>query len=91
MTFFAGSYRSTFGFGAPPVHDPCAVARLARPGLVEVRETFVAVETRGEWTRGATVVDWHGRLERPPNARVATTLDAPGFWDLVVDALARIG
>ena len=53
-------------------------------------ETFVAVETEGRWTRGATVVDLQGRLERPPNARVALELDATRFWDLVLGALARL-
>lgn len=91
LEFFGDTYRDVFGFDAPPVHDPCAVARVARPELVRVRESFVAVETAGEWTTGMTVVDLHGRLGRPPNALVATDLDVSGFWDLVVDALERIG
>jgi inosine-uridine nucleoside N-ribohydrolase len=28
LTFFAGSYRRVFGFDAPPLHDPVAVARV---------------------------------------------------------------
>jgi purine nucleosidase/pyrimidine-specific ribonucleoside hydrolase len=91
LGFFADTYRRVFGFEAPPVHDPCAVARVARPELVEAREAFVAVETAGEWTTGMTVVDFHGRLGHPANALVATRLDVDGFWDLVVDALERIG
>ena len=38
-------------------------------------DAFVAIETEGRWTRGATVVDLDGRLGRAPNARVATDLD----------------
>jgi pyrimidine-specific ribonucleoside hydrolase len=53
-------------------------------------DAVVAVETEGRWTRGMTVVDLHDRYERPPNARVAMELDAPRFWDLVVDALERL-
>ena len=75
----------------PPVHDPCAVARVARPGLLGVEEAFVAVETRGEWTSGMTVTDFRGRLGRPPNAQVATTLDAAGFWELMLTALQASG
>ncbi|HEY7199228.1 MAG TPA: nucleoside hydrolase [Candidatus Dormibacteraeota bacterium] len=75
----------------PPVHDPCAVARVIDERVVACRDAFVAVETRGRWTSGMTVVDFSGRLGEPPNAAVATTLDAPRFWDLVVDALARLG
>jgi purine nucleosidase/pyrimidine-specific ribonucleoside hydrolase len=64
---------------------------LIDPALVDSVETFVAVETEGRWTRGATVVDLNDRLGRPHNARVALTLDAPRFWDLVIGALERLG
>jgi inosine-uridine nucleoside N-ribohydrolase len=73
------------------VHDPCAVARVIDPALVECVETFVTVETKGPWTAGMTLVDFDNRYEREPNALVATKLDFDGFWDLVVDALSRIG
>jgi inosine-uridine nucleoside N-ribohydrolase len=91
LTFFGDTYRTLFGFPAPPVHDPCAVALVAAPETVRTAEAFVAIETEGAWTRGATVVDLDGRLGEPPNARVALELDVPRFWDLVVDAVARLG
>src|SRR4051794_22635401 len=91
MEFFGGTYERTHGEFAPPVHDPCTVAMLIDPSLVESVETFVAVETEGRWTRGATVVDLNGRLGQPPNARVPMRLDAPRFWDLVIGALERLG
>jgi purine nucleosidase/pyrimidine-specific ribonucleoside hydrolase len=91
LTFFGTTYRTRFGFAAPPVHDPCAVALVAAPGLVATVDAFVAIETEGRWTGGATVVDLDGRLGERPNARVATTLDVPRFWDLVLDAVARLG
>jgi inosine-uridine nucleoside N-ribohydrolase len=90
LSFFAETYRTVFGFGGPPVHDPCALAVLIDPSLVRCVDAFVAIETDGPWTRGATVVDLHGTLQRPPNARVAMELDAPGFWDLVIDAIAAL-
>ena len=91
LAFFGAAYRSLFGFAAPPVHDPCAVALVADPGVVRCVDAFVAVETDGRWTRGATVVDLDGRLGRAPNARVAVALDVPRFWDLVLDAVRRLG
>jgi inosine/uridine nucleosidase len=90
LGFFAGTYRDVFGFAGPPVHDPCALALALDPSLVRCVEAFVAVETEGRLTRGATVVDLHGRLGEPPNARVAVDLDVPRFWDLVVGALAAL-
>ena len=66
-------------------------AALADPGAVRCVEVFMAIETEGRWTRGATVVDLRGRLRRKPNARVAVELDVERFWDLVVDAVDRLG
>ncbi len=80
--------RTPAGLAGAPVHDPCAVARVVRPELVECLPAFVAVETHGRWTSGMTVVDF--RAERP-NAQVATRLDVDGFWDLMVGAIERIG
>jgi inosine-uridine nucleoside N-ribohydrolase len=90
LSFFADTYREVYGFGGPPVHDPCALALVIDPTLVRCVDTFVAIETEGRWTRGATVVDLHGRLGREPNARVAMELDVARFWDLVVDATAAL-
>ena len=94
LDFYGAAYRRSgvaAGTAGPPVHDPCAVARVARPDLIGVRDAFVTVETKGEWTSGMTVTDFHGSLGRPVNAQVAMTLDAGGFWDLVVGALASFG
>ena len=86
MTFYARAYPSSAG---PAVHDPCAVACVIRPDLLRCRDAFVAVETEGRWTRGMTVTDFDGRLDRPANARVATELDVAGFWDLALAALGE--
>jgi len=91
MKFFGSRYERVHGKLAPPVHDPCTVALLIDPTLMRCVDTFVAVETEGRWTRGATVVDLDGRLRQPPNARVALKLDVPRFWDLVLGALERLG
>lgn len=91
LEFFGGTYRDVFGEPHPPVHDPCAVALVADPGVIETVEAFVAVETAGQWTRGATIVDLHARLGHPANARVAVDLDVDRFWNLIVDAVRELG
>jgi inosine-uridine nucleoside N-ribohydrolase len=91
LTFFAGSYRRVFGFAAPPLHDPVAVARVIDPAIVTTVYANVAVELAGIHTRGATVVDLHQVTERSPNAQVAVDLDASRFWDLIVAAIAALG
>src|SRR6202022_1617833 len=75
---------------SPPVHDPCAVARVIDPSVMECLEAFVAIETRGEFSSGMTVTDFSGRLGRP-NVKVATRLNVDRFWDLMVAAIERIG
>jgi purine nucleosidase len=88
-------YRSTSGepgapdADGPAVHDACAVALVAAPGLFTCRPARVEVETAGRWTAGMTVTDFAA----PPadaNARVGVAIDADGFWDLVLDAYGRV-
>jgi purine nucleosidase len=77
------------GPGGPAVHDVCAVARVASPGLFSCRPALVQVETAGRLTAGMTVTDFSA----PPaqyNALVAMGIDVPGFWDLVLDGYARV-
>lgn len=91
MTFFASTYRDLFGFEAPPLHDPVAVARVIDPTIVHCVDANLVVETTGEWTAGATVVDLDRYTGRPPNARIALTLDREAFWDRVVTAITTLG
>jgi purine nucleosidase len=91
LLFFASTYRRIFGFAAPPLHDPVAVARVIDPAVVTCVERNVVVELGGEHTRGATVVDLHELSGRPPNAQVAVELDRDRFWDMVVTAVERLG
>ncbi|HWC84160.1 MAG TPA: nucleoside hydrolase [Pseudonocardiaceae bacterium] len=91
LRFFRTSYRAGQGMADPPVHDPCAVARVIAPEIVQVVEAFVTVETQGRWTSGMTVTDFGNSLGNPHNTLVATRLDVDRFWDLVVHALTAIG
>lgn len=91
MGFFGSSYRAIWEFDSPPVHDPCTVATMIQPDLITWRDCFVAVETTGQWTRGTTVVDLHGRYQQPANVQVAMTLDADRYWELVLASIDRLG
>ena len=90
LGFFGSTYREIWGFPAPPLHDPVAVALVAEPDVVETVRTRVDIELTGTYTRGATVVDRYARTGRPPNAEVAVGLDTGRFWDLVTAAVARL-
>jgi purine nucleosidase len=73
----------------PAVHDVLAVALVAEPGLFGCDPARVEVETAGRWTSGMTVTDFAPQ-EYAYNAQVATAIDVPAFWDLVLDAYHRI-
>jgi purine nucleosidase len=90
LGFFRDRYAERWGIDAPPVHDPVAVARVLDPALVGCVDAHVAIELHGAHTRGATVCDRYGVLGRAPNAQVAVELDAPRFWDVLIDAYARL-
>lgn len=91
MGFFGSSYKSVWSFQSPPVHDPCTVAALINPDLIQWQETFLAVELEGRWSRGETIVDLHNRFEFEPNAQVAITLDRDAYWDLVLESIDSLG
>lgn len=90
LNFFNSTYETDQGMPDGPLHDPVAVALVARPGLVTTVRTRVDVELHGTETAGATCVDLLGKLNRPPNANVATGVDVPAFWRLVEDAIRTL-
>lgn len=68
--------------------DALAMAVAIDPSIVVRSERrAVAVELDGRLTRGATVVDWAGRLGRPANANIVLELDQARFAALVRGAL----
>jgi len=85
------------------MYDPSAVAVAVDSTLVKVQEMHVDVETRGEFTRGETVANRHGQVERnvlhgdrhviegvdkiTPNARVCVDVDADRFLQLFVSRI----
>ena len=79
---------------APPVHDVCAVAWVAQPGLFGLVPAWVQVETAGQLTAGMTVTDFEAPgLELQAgggNARVAMSIDVDGFWELTLGVYQRV-
>lgn len=90
FTFFRKAYQDAQGFDFPPVHDPCTLAYLIDPTIVETVKVPVDVELNGSLTTGMTVADFRAPAPEDCHTKVATCLDAPRFWGLVVDAIDRI-
>jgi purine nucleosidase len=91
LGFFAKTYLEEKGFDSPPVHDPCTVAYLIDPTVVEVVKVPLDIELSGTLTLGMTVADFRRPAPDDCTTFAATTLDHAKFWALIVDALKRIG
>ena len=84
-----------FGAEGTPMHDPLAMGVAIDPSFVQTQAMRVDVETRGEFTRGATVGNRHNAVEHnelqgdryvmtgidrvEPNVQVAVEVDAERF------------
>ena len=91
LASFGQAYREHENFDSPPVHDPCAVALLIDPNVISTRRVPIAIELTGAETLGMTVADFRGKPPADCPTRVAVDLDFDRFWELVIDALVRIG
>jgi inosine-uridine nucleoside N-ribohydrolase len=92
VDFYLSSQARASGRRLGPVHDVCAVLAVTHPDLLTFERHPVAVELRGDLTRGMTVVD---RRPRPdarlgPQVAVATGIDAPAALDVIFEAIAAL-
>ena len=91
LGFYGQAYADAFfGRAEGPLHDPCAVLALTHPELFEFGTRHVAIELRGEHTRGMTVVDERGNRARdaaPPNVEVAYKLNRDAALELLLETL----
>lgn len=88
--FFERFDKEKYGSLGAPLHDPCVIAYLIKPELFSGRHVNVEIEVASELTRGMTVADWWGVTDRAPNALFVGDLDADGFFDLLVERIARL-
>ncbi|MFJ7724670.1 nucleoside hydrolase [Neobacillus sp. NPDC097160] len=75
---------------ADAMHDPCAVANLIDPSLFTFIPCNVEIETKGEFTRGQTVVDKKDRTGKPKNVNVAFDVDRERILDLLYTAIEKL-
>ena len=78
------------GVAVGPIYDPCVIAYLLAPELFKGAKVSVDVETKGEFTTGATVVDFRGYNRRTPNTLWISGADTEGFYSLLRAQIARL-
>lgn len=96
LDFFSARVKEVFNIDGGSLHDAVAVAWLIDPTLIKSEMMHVAVELKGELTRGMTVCDQRypsqvtGGIRRrlPSNVEVGMELDVERFFALLYDSLA---
>lgn len=91
LSFFHRYDTKKYGSEGAPLHDPCTIAWLLQPDLFETKACNLSVETESELTLGHTAVDFWHVTDRPHNIDWTYEVDAEGFYDLLVERLARFG
>ena len=90
LAYYGVEDAERYGMPGSPLHDPCVIAYLLQPTLFTGREAYVEVDITSPLTLGRTVVDLWRTSDHPANAKVIQTIDADGFYQLLIDHLATL-
>ena len=90
MITTAIDYRETNGVQGFLVHDAATIGYLFYPETLLISRARVCVETKGEWTRGQTLIDRRNRAKQSANAWVALQVDSTGFFTRFVEDLKTL-
>jgi purine nucleosidase len=91
LNFFDRYDTEKYSSKGAPLHDPCTIAWLLRPDLFDGKDCNISIETQSELTMGHTAVDFWHVTDRPVNVTWIHTVDADGFYELLLARLARYG
>jgi purine nucleosidase len=90
LEFFERFDEAKYGSDGGPLHDPNVIAYVLKPELYGGRHCNVMVDAANDLTLGMTVVDWWGVTDRPKNAFYIRDVDDEGFFDLLIERVARL-
>ncbi len=88
---FFYEFHLNLGYEGAPVHDAVAVTALTHPEWMDIRELYVAVETKGKYCVGATVGDIHRVTGKAPNAKVLMGIHRENFVNYIAHACGSYG
>lgn len=83
-------YGEVYGAEGAAMHDPCTIAYLLAPDLLQAQDAAIEVETNSTLTRGHTAVDVHRLSGKPSNAKWVDGLQSDDVFDLLLERLARL-
>ncbi len=89
LNFFSQYDTQKYGSKGAPLHDPCTVAWLLAPELFTGKDCNLKVETKSELTMGHTAVDFWHVTKDVKNVHWVYSVDADGFYDLLIERLGR--
>ena len=79
------------GWQGATLHDPCSVMVLVHPEIFTIKDYYVQIDTKGEYTRGATVPDYFGLLGQKPNCKCLLDVDRELFVKYITEACLSFG
>lgn len=100
---YSANYTKIYNYPGAALHDPCAVAWLIDPSIIESMPAHMDIELHGQLTRGMTVCDLRpprnikptkrdedsARIRKPVNGEVALKINADKFFDLLYTTLEQ--
>jgi inosine-uridine nucleoside N-ribohydrolase len=89
VPFAIGATSNLYGIEGFHLKDVLGVVAASHPAMVSTRPMSVDVETRGELTRGMTVVDARPQTRAKPNVDLAVGVDVTAVRDYIDQTLRR--
>lgn len=80
-------HMNKYGLPGAIIYDACAVAAVIEPDILEVKPMHVDIELNGEYTRGRTVADVHGRTGLSKNVEVGVGFNRERFLQILTEGL----
>lgn len=79
------------GWDGATLHDPCSILSLSHPEIFEIKDYYVDIELKGEYSRGATIADYHNVLNKKANCKAVVNIDRNKFVSLLIEACKSFG
>ncbi len=71
------------------MYDSTAIAYLLAPEIYQLSSEYVTIETKGEFTQGASLIDINKKMGKEENAIVAIDVNADEFRKWFVSAVEK--